>query len=110
MPNNPVINKFGTVARANPPDLSTNDLNAMFDKPAYTGPRGASRYMTLDDVVQRALDPSPRARAARSRIAPSGSMATIRHSFAIGAPPNFKVKSSAFPSSRIRSACPATWA
>ncbi|MGN6868727.1 MAG: Bax inhibitor-1/YccA family protein [Solirubrobacteraceae bacterium] len=53
MPNNPVINKFGTVARANPPDLSTNDLNAMFDKPAYSGPRGASRYMTLDDVVQR---------------------------------------------------------
>jgi uncharacterized YccA/Bax inhibitor family protein len=53
MPNNPVINKFGQAARANPPDLSSNDLNAMFDKPAYTGPRGASRYMTLDDVVQR---------------------------------------------------------
>jgi uncharacterized YccA/Bax inhibitor family protein len=53
MPSNPVINKFGSAARANPPDLSSNDLNAMFEKPAYAGPRGASRYMTLDDVVQR---------------------------------------------------------
>jgi uncharacterized YccA/Bax inhibitor family protein len=53
MPSNPVINKFGSAARANPPDLSSNDLNAMFDKPAYAGPRGASRYMTIDDVVQR---------------------------------------------------------
>ncbi|MDT4938127.1 MAG: hypothetical protein QOG80_1798 [Pseudonocardiales bacterium] len=52
MPQNPVINKFGQAARANPPDLSTNDLNAMFAKPAYSGPRTA-RYMTLDDVVQR---------------------------------------------------------
>lgn len=53
MASNPVINKFGQAPRATTPDLSTNDLNAMYSAPAYTGPRGATRYMTLDDVVQR---------------------------------------------------------
>jgi uncharacterized YccA/Bax inhibitor family protein len=59
---NPVLTKFeqatgpNTVNPAAPPpsNLSSNDLNAMFNKSAYkpTGP-AATRYMTLDDVVQR---------------------------------------------------------
>ena len=51
---NPVINQFGRAAGGggnNPP--SANDLQVMFDKPAYTGQRPVVRYMTLDDVVQR---------------------------------------------------------
>src|ERR1700710_1589966 len=56
MAENPVIKKFGTVSgapRQAPADLSVNDLNAMYQKPAYSGPRPGQRYMTLDDVVQR---------------------------------------------------------
>ena len=54
MAQNPVINKFGqasaaTRAVATP---SAVDLNKMYEQPAFTGPR-TSRYMTLDDVVQR---------------------------------------------------------
>jgi uncharacterized YccA/Bax inhibitor family protein len=51
---NPVINQFGRAASGggnNQP--SAADLQGMFDKPAYTGPRPSDRYMTLDDVVQR---------------------------------------------------------
>ncbi|HEY3737133.1 MAG TPA: Bax inhibitor-1/YccA family protein [Jatrophihabitans sp.] len=32
---------------------SATELGSMYDAPAYTGPRGAARYMTLDDVVVR---------------------------------------------------------
>jgi len=55
MAENPVIKKFGAASGANRPtrDLSANDLNAMFNQPAYAGPRPGQRYMTLDDVVQR---------------------------------------------------------
>jgi uncharacterized YccA/Bax inhibitor family protein len=51
MAQNPVINKFSktTGAVATP---SAVDLSKMYEQPAYTGPR-TSRYMTLDDVVQR---------------------------------------------------------
>jgi len=48
---NPVINQFGRSAGGGVP--SAGDLQGMFDKPAYTGPRPTDRYMTLDDVVQR---------------------------------------------------------
>jgi uncharacterized YccA/Bax inhibitor family protein len=51
---NPVINQFGRAAGGGnnrPP--SATDLQGMFDKPAYAGPRPNDRYMTLDDVVQR---------------------------------------------------------
>jgi uncharacterized YccA/Bax inhibitor family protein len=49
---NPVINQFGRAAggRGEP---SAVDLQKMYDQPAYTGPRPAVRYMTLDDVVVR---------------------------------------------------------
>ena len=54
---NPVLTKFDQAARNTPPppapNLSANDLNAMFAKPAYAGARPGTRYMTLDDVVQR---------------------------------------------------------
>ena len=60
---NPVLTKFDAATRTPggpatappPPNLSTNDLNAMFARPAYagTGTRPSTRYMTLDDVVQR---------------------------------------------------------
>jgi uncharacterized YccA/Bax inhibitor family protein len=49
---NPVINQFGRSAGGNNVP-SAADLQTMFDKPAYTGPRTTARYMTLDDVVQR---------------------------------------------------------
>jgi uncharacterized YccA/Bax inhibitor family protein len=49
---NPAINRFGKAAAGNPPPSAT-DLQDMFNKPAYTGPRPSARYMTLDDVVQR---------------------------------------------------------
>ncbi len=50
---NPVINQFGRAAGGGNPPPSAADLQGMFDKPAYTGPRPSDRYMTLDDVVQR---------------------------------------------------------
>ncbi len=54
MAENPVIRRFGAAARgtgaASP---SAVDLQKMYDQPAYTGPRPAQRFMTLDDVVQR---------------------------------------------------------
>jgi uncharacterized YccA/Bax inhibitor family protein len=49
MAENPVIRKFGQVSGSTP---SAVDLQKMYDQPAFTGPR-TSRYMTLDDVVQR---------------------------------------------------------
>jgi uncharacterized YccA/Bax inhibitor family protein len=53
---NPVINQFGRAASGgggggNTP--SAAQLEDMFAKPAYAGPRAPVRYMTLDDVVQR---------------------------------------------------------
>jgi uncharacterized YccA/Bax inhibitor family protein len=49
---NPVINRFGRASGGeNSP--SAGDLQVMFDKPAYAGPRPSDRYMTLDDVVVR---------------------------------------------------------
>jgi uncharacterized YccA/Bax inhibitor family protein len=56
MAQNPVINKFGKVSGGNRPDLPTptaGELQDMYTKPAYAGPTGSGRYMTLDDVVQR---------------------------------------------------------
>jgi uncharacterized YccA/Bax inhibitor family protein len=50
---NPVINQFGRAAGGPNRGPSAADLQGMFDKPAYTGPRPNDRYMTLDDVVQR---------------------------------------------------------
>lgn len=50
---NPVINQFGRAAGGGNNAPSANQLQVMFDKPAYTGPRPTTRYMTLDDVVQR---------------------------------------------------------
>ncbi len=55
MAQNPVINKFGQASGASRGGLATPsavDLRKMYDQPAYEGPR-TSRYMTLDDVVQR---------------------------------------------------------
>jgi len=48
MAENPVIKKFGSAAAP-----SATELQTMYDQPAYTGPRAGTRYMTLDDVVQR---------------------------------------------------------
>ncbi|PZS20434.1 MAG: hypothetical protein DLM57_01660 [Pseudonocardiales bacterium] len=56
MAQNPVINKFGRVSGGNRPGLPTpsaGDLQDMYSRPAYAGPTGSGRYMTLDDVVQR---------------------------------------------------------
>jgi uncharacterized YccA/Bax inhibitor family protein len=55
MAQNPVINKFGQASGPNrgPATPSSADLQTMFDKPAYAGTRAPTRYMTLDDVVQR---------------------------------------------------------
>ena len=50
---NPVINQFGRSAGGGNNAPSAAELQGMFDKPAYTGPRPSDRYMTLDDVVQR---------------------------------------------------------
>ena len=50
---NPVINQFGRASGGGRGVPSANELQGMFDKPAYTGPRPTDRYMTLDDVVQR---------------------------------------------------------
>jgi uncharacterized YccA/Bax inhibitor family protein len=54
MPQNPVLNKFGQVAKTGPQQqVPASELETMFAQPAYTGPRTSTRYMTLDDVVQR---------------------------------------------------------
>jgi uncharacterized YccA/Bax inhibitor family protein len=50
---NPVINQFGRSSGGGRDVPTTGELNDMFAKPAYTGPRPTDRYMTLDDVVQR---------------------------------------------------------
>ncbi len=52
MPENPVIRNFGKATNpvATP---SAAELGSMYDAPAYDGPRGVTRYMTLDDVVVR---------------------------------------------------------
>jgi uncharacterized YccA/Bax inhibitor family protein len=48
-----VINQFGRSAGGGNNVPTAAELQGMFDKPAYAGPRPADRYMTLDDVVQR---------------------------------------------------------
>jgi uncharacterized YccA/Bax inhibitor family protein len=54
MAENPVIKKFGSISAVKQgPSPSAGDLQNMYDAPAYAGPRGSQRYMTLDDVVQR---------------------------------------------------------
>jgi uncharacterized YccA/Bax inhibitor family protein len=54
MAQNPVINRFGQASGGNrQPTPSAGDLQDMYNKPAYAGPTGSGRYMTLDDVVQR---------------------------------------------------------
>ncbi|WP_375491597.1 Bax inhibitor-1/YccA family protein [uncultured Jatrophihabitans sp.] len=53
MAQNPVINRFGRAAGGNPPTPDATELQGMFDKPAYAGPRPNEQYMTLDSVVQR---------------------------------------------------------
>ena len=54
MAENPVIRNFGKATGAGGPATpSAVDLQKMYDQPAYTGPRTAIRYMTLDDVVVR---------------------------------------------------------
>jgi uncharacterized YccA/Bax inhibitor family protein len=50
---NPVIKNFGKASGGGKPPPSAADLQGMFDKPAYVGPRPSDRYVTLDDVVQR---------------------------------------------------------
>jgi uncharacterized YccA/Bax inhibitor family protein len=56
MAQNPVINKFGQASGAAPGSgvatPSVVDLNKMYSQPSFTGVR-TTRYMTLDDVVQR---------------------------------------------------------
>ena len=51
MAENPVIRNFGKAAGG--PAPSAGDLQTMYDQPAYVGPRVGTRFMTLDDVVQR---------------------------------------------------------
>ncbi len=54
MAENPVIRKFGSASGVNPAVTpSAGDLQDMYSRPAYAGPRPGQRYMTLDDVVQR---------------------------------------------------------
>ncbi len=55
MAQNPVINRFGQASGGGNrlPTPSAGDLQSMFNQPAYAGPTGSGRYMTLDDVVQR---------------------------------------------------------
>ena len=52
---NPIINNFGraTGGGGGYPAPSAQELQGMYDQPAYTGPRTAERFMTLDSVVQR---------------------------------------------------------
>lgn len=52
MPQNPVISKFGQASGATGA-VGSPDLQALYDSPSYRGPRTFTRYMTLDDVVQR---------------------------------------------------------
>jgi uncharacterized YccA/Bax inhibitor family protein len=53
MAQNPVINKFGRASGGGYPAPSAGELEDMFRKPAYAGPRQGLSFMTLDDVVQR---------------------------------------------------------
>ena len=53
MAQNPVINRFGRSGWGEQPAPDASELQGMFDKPAYTGPRPTQQYMTLDSVVQR---------------------------------------------------------
>ncbi len=54
MAENPIIKKFGSASGANRVVTpSAGDLQGMYERPAYAGPRPGQRYMTLDDVVQR---------------------------------------------------------
>jgi len=50
---NPIINQFGRSAGGGSNVPSAAELEGMYQKPAYVGPRPTDRYMTLDDVVQR---------------------------------------------------------
>jgi uncharacterized YccA/Bax inhibitor family protein len=52
MAENPVIRNFGKMTNS-VGTPSASELDTMYDAPAYTGPRTAKRYMTLDDVVVR---------------------------------------------------------
>lgn len=51
MAENPVIRNFGKATAG--PAPSAGELQTMYDQPAYVGPRIGTRFMTLDDVVQR---------------------------------------------------------
>jgi len=54
MAENPVIRNFDRAVRSGAVATpSADELGAMYDAPAYTGPRTTTRYMTLDDVVLR---------------------------------------------------------
>jgi uncharacterized YccA/Bax inhibitor family protein len=54
MAENPVIKKFGALSKTGAAGApSADELQTLYDAPAYSGPRGIQRYMTLDDVVQR---------------------------------------------------------
>jgi len=54
MAENPVIRNFDRAVRSGAVATpSATELGAMYDAPAYTGPRTPARYMTLDDVVVR---------------------------------------------------------
>lgn len=54
MAENPVIRRFGQQVNLNKvPTPTADELQGMYDAPAYTGPVPGARYMTLDDVVQR---------------------------------------------------------
>lgn len=53
MAENPVIRNFGKMTSNQVATPSAAELGTMYDAPAYTGPRAAARYMTLDDVVVR---------------------------------------------------------
>ncbi len=53
MAQNPVIRKFGREAGGTNPPPSAAELQGMYDRPAYAGPRTGADFMTLDAVVQR---------------------------------------------------------
>jgi uncharacterized YccA/Bax inhibitor family protein len=50
---NPVINKFSQGSGGGNQAPSAQQLQTMYDQPAYAGPRQGATFMTLDDVVQR---------------------------------------------------------
>jgi uncharacterized YccA/Bax inhibitor family protein len=52
MAENPVIKNFGKASGAIRTP-SADELQGMYNQPAYAGPRAGKGYMTLDDVVQR---------------------------------------------------------